>query len=54
MKRQIMSKEIRAVLDVGGNVKSTHDFEPYGVELQPLSDELTNFKYKYTGQERVK
>jgi len=47
-----MSKEIRAVLDVGGNVKSTHDFEPYGVELQPLSDELTNFNYKYTGQER--
>ena len=43
---------VRAILDVDGNIKSTHDFEPYGVELQPLSDESTNFKYKYTGQER--
>jgi hypothetical protein len=36
MKRQIMSKEIRAVLDQNGNIKSTHDFEPYGVELLPF------------------
>ena len=43
---------VRVILDQEGNIKSTHDFEPYGVELQPLSDELTNFKYKYTGQER--
>jgi RHS repeat-associated protein len=43
---------VRAILDSSGNIKSTHDFEPYGVELQPLSNESTNFKYKYTGQER--
>ena len=43
---------VRAILDVDGNIKSTHDFEPFGVELQPLSDESTNFHYKYTGQER--
>jgi RHS repeat-associated protein len=43
---------VRAILDVDGNIKSTHDFEPFGVELQPLSDESTNLKYKYTGQER--
>jgi RHS repeat-associated protein len=46
------SEEIRAILDLDGNIKSTHDFEPFGVELQPLSDESTNLKYKYTGQER--
>ncbi len=43
---------VRAILDVDGNIKSTHDYEPFGVELQPLSDESTNLKYKYTGQER--
>ncbi len=43
---------VRAILDSQGNIKSTHDFEPFGVELQPLSDEITSFKYKYTGQER--
>jgi len=43
---------VRAILDVDGNIKSTHDFEPFGVELQPLSAESTNFHYKYTGQER--
>jgi RHS repeat-associated protein len=43
---------VRAILDSQGNIKSTHDFEPYGVELQPLSAESTNFKYKFTGQER--
>jgi RHS repeat-associated protein len=43
---------VRAILDSSGNIKSTHDFEPFGFELQPLSAESTNFKYKYTGQER--
>ncbi len=43
---------VRAILDSQGSIKSTHDFEPFGVELQPLSDEITSFKYKYTGQER--
>ena len=50
--RNLILEEIRAILDSQGNIKSTHDFEPFGVELQPLSDESTNFKYKYTGQER--
>ncbi|NMC60748.1 MAG: RHS repeat-associated core domain-containing protein [Candidatus Methanofastidiosa archaeon] len=34
------------------NFKSTHDYKPYGIELEPVGDDTTNPNYKYTGQER--
>ncbi len=43
---------VRAILDENGTVLSTHDYEPFGTELEPFSSDLTENKYKYTGQER--
>ncbi len=43
---------VRAILDENGTVLSTHDYEPFGTELEPFSSDLTDNKYKYTGQER--
>jgi RHS repeat-associated protein len=41
---------VRVEMDVMGNVISTHDFEPFGVELPPSYDPQS--KLLYTGQER--
>jgi len=46
-----MSKEIRAVLDVDGNVKSIFNYEPYGVEIPPYNESAQN-SHKFTGHER--
>jgi len=31
---------------------ATHDYEPFGVELEPFGNDTTNDKYRFTGQER--
>ena len=41
---------VRVEMDAMGNVISTHDFEPFGVELPPSGDPQS--KLLYTGQER--
>jgi len=30
----------------------THDYEPFGVELEPFGNDTTDNKYRFTGQER--
>ena len=40
------------VLDSTGNILSKFNYEPYGVELPSPNGNVTNEKYKYTGQER--
>ena len=42
----------RLVLDSTGNILSKFNYEPYGVELPSPTGNVTNEKYKYTGQER--
>jgi len=42
----------RLVLDSTGNILSKFNYEPYGVELPSSMGNVTNEKYKYTGQER--